>query len=412
MRFQKQTDIKILIAPDKFKGSLTSAEASAAIQRGYSESLNYINSSLEEGEKIGFSFTTVEIADGGDGSLQVLQNSLSGAHLHTVKVQNPIGKMVDAQILMYEQGVVGPSCGDGENLSGGAKCAFIEMAKISGLAMLPQQMRNPLHTSTYGLGEAVLQAEQAGATQITLSIGGSATNDGGAGMLQALGFKFYNSCAEELPAPITGGKLNEIVRVEAPDHKLNAELNILCDVTNPLLGSEGATAVYGPQKGADEQALKVLEEGLANYAAVAERDLGVNPQLKLYPGAGAAGGVGYAGVAFLGAKLIPGWEYFTQVTHLEEKIAGSDIVITGEGSVDSQSLCGKVIYGVKTLAQKYNKPLILFCGVSKLTPDELEGIKCYSIASIEPSLQKCMENATELLTILAKGAAEKILEQN
>jgi glycerate kinase len=179
---------------------------------------------------------------------------------------------------------------------------------------------------------------------------------------------------------------------------------VICDVTNPLLGEFGATAVYGPQKGADEEALKILEAGLANYAKVAESCLDIAEGCKEHPGAGAAGGVGYAGLAFLNAELVPGWKFFAEITSLEESVQWADLVITGEGSLDSQSLSGKVVSGVLNLASKYNKEVIIFCGVSKLVPEELGGIRCYSIASLGHPLDVCMSQAAPLLQQLAKGA--------
>ena len=327
---------------------------------------------------------------------------------------------------------------------GGQLCAFIEMAKVSGLEMLAKGERNPLFTSTYGMGEAIKAAVANGATQVTLSIGGSATNDGGAGMLQALGYRFLDAQGGEIAVPICGGDLQRVAEIVAPCtdaedvgnivdacNVVNAgegvmcgagkgasgncsvgkgrsvlsgvKFKVICDVSNPLLGPQGATAVYGPQKGADAQALVCLEAGLANFAAVAERCLGVAPEMKVYPGAGAAGGVGYAGTAFLGGNLVSGWKFFTEITSLEEKVQWADLVITGEGSVDSQSLSGKIVGGVMELARKWNRPVEIFCGISSL--QELpQGVRCHSLASIEPDLQVCMTQAAALLEKLAWSA--------
>ena len=393
MATQNQNIHKILIATDKFKGSLTSAQAAEAIQSGLEEKFLLPDSSCKP------EFRIIEIADGGDGSLEVLQGKLHGSQVVPVKVHDPVGKEVVSQILIYELH--------------GVQCAFIEMAKVSGLEMLGKGERNPLHTSTYGMGEAIKAAMARGVTQITLSIGGSATNDGGAGMLQALGYRFSDPEGKEIAAPICGGDLQKIARIGAPDAGMEGRdgnilsgitFNVICDVTNPLLGDQGATAVYGPQKGADVQALQQLEAGLANYASVAEKCLGVPVGYKEHPGAGAAGGVGYAGLAFLGAELIPGWRFFARITSLEESVQWADLVITGEGSLDSQSLSGKVVSGVLNLASKYNKEVIIFCGVSKLVPEELGGIRCYSIASLGHPLDVCMSQAAPLLQQLAKGA--------
>lgn len=424
MTTQNQTVWKILIAPDKFKGSLTSAQAAEAIRKG-----------IQQAAPGGLEFRIIEIADGGDGSLEVLHKRLSGSRVVEVPVHDPVGKQVESQILLYDM----PGTGDAGK-EAVKKCAFIEMAKVSGLEMLIGEERNPLHTSTYGMGEAIRAAVEQGVQEITLSIGGSATNDGGSGMLQALGYRFLDAAGEELAAPICGGDLVRVASIVAPEaqehisacgytgssnapHQPDAgalevygtllqgiTFKVICDVTNPLLGPQGATAVYGPQKGADAQALQQLETGLANYAATAEKFLGVPQECKEHPGAGAAGGVGYAGLASLGAELIPGWRFFAQITSLEESVQWADLVITGEGSLDSQSLSGKVVSGVLNLAAQYNKEVKIFCGVSKLTPDEIEavsrtlpeGVSCYSIDSLGHPLEICMRDAALLLQQLAR----------
>lgn len=491
MTTQNQNIMKILIAPDKFKGSLTSSQAAEAIREGISLAFaraaspgnrerafcapdgenvalgnekdvfcapdggNVVSGNAETGKctpKV--EFRTVEIADGGDGSLEVLQKKVPGARIVEVMVHDPLGREIPSQVLLYRMPgafagaeKVALSC---PNEVGGAVwaekqadfcqeegvlCAFIEMAKVSGLEMLSREERNPLFTSTYGMGEAIKAAAAHGATQITLSIGGSATNDGGVGMLQALGYRFFDASGVEIPSPIKGGQLGQVASIapggflaqnsttgqSVPDVSTfsglctdlsGIEFKVICDVTNPLLGPEGATAVYGPQKGADTEALKILEAGLANYAAVAEKCLGVPQSCKEFPGAGAAGGVGYAGLAFLGAELIPGWRFFAHITSLEECVQWADLVITGEGSLDSQSLSGKVVSGVLNLAAQYNKEVMIFCGVNKLAPEEMDaiahalpkGMHCYSIASLGHPLEVCMSQAATLLHQLAAGA--------
>ena len=454
MTTQNQTIRKILIAPDKFKGSLTSLQAANAIKRGMeaayllpdnscagvdsqlgnnsgavcalggdaphsgnisggicaaegnsSQSGNIsggICSADGENPMVQLQFQIVEIADGGDGSLDVVAGRVDSPQLVSVEVHDPLFREISSQILLYRMsGVKNGSkiCADE-----GVLCAFIEMAKISGLAKLEKSERNPLNTSTYGLGEAICIARQMGARKITLSIGGSATDDCGAGMLQALGFEFFNCIGELMPVPICGKDLQEIARIDLPDEPLGCRIEVICDVDNPLLGENGATAVYAPQKGATPQAMEMLEKGKANMAAVAEECLHIFPQMKLLPGAGAAGGVGYAGTAFLGGKLLSGWRFFTEITSLEEKVQWADVVVTGEGSVDSQSLSGKIVGGIMELARKWGKPVEIFCGISSL--QELpQGVRCHSLASIEPDLQVCMTQAAELLDKLAYSAA-------
>ena len=382
MESQNQNMKHILIVPDKFKGSLTSLQAAEAIRAGF--------------ERQGgiFNFQLVEIADGGDGSLDVVAGRVNSPKKVSVQVHDPLFREITSQILLYG--------GEGAPL-----CAFIEMAKISGLAMLDKSERNPLNTSTYGLGEAICIARGMGAKKITLSIGGSATDDCGAGMLQAIGFEFFNHAGEIMPIPICGKDLQDIAHIDLPDEPLGCRIEVICDVDNPLLGENGATAVYAPQKGATPEALVQLEKGKANMAEVAESSLHIFPQMKFLPGAGAAGGVGYAGTAFLGGKLLSGWRFFTEITSLEEKVQWADVVVTGEGSVDSQSLSGKIVGGIMELARKWGKPVEIFCGISSL--EQLpQGVRCHSLVSIEPDTQICMTRAAALLEKLAAGVSSSV----
>ena len=400
MESQNQNMKHILIVPDKFKGSLTSLQAAQAIRAGFerqggtcgcSEAASSDRAAGDAAKMAAphYSFQLVEIADGGDGSLDVVAGRVGSPKKVSVQVHDPLFREVSSQILLY----------GGEDAP---LCAFIEMAKISGLAMLDKSERNPLNTSTYGLGEAICAARGMGARKITLSIGGSATDDCGAGMLQAIGFEFFNRAGELMPVPICGKDLQDIGRIDLPDEPIGCRIEVICDVDNPLLGENGATAVYAPQKGATPEAMEILEKGKANMAEVAERCLHIFPQMKLLPGAGAAGGVGYAGTAFLGGKLLSGWKFFTEITSLEEKVQWADVVVTGEGSVDSQSLSGKIVGGIMELARKWNRPVEIFCGISSL--DQLpQGVRCHSLVSIEPDTQICMTHAAELLERLAEG---------
>ena len=400
MENQNQNMKHILIVPDKFKGSLTSLQAAQAIRAGFerqggtcgcSEAASSDGAAGDAAKMAAphYSFQLVEIADGGDGSLDVVAGRVGSPKKVSVQVHDPLFREVSSQILLY----------GGEDAP---LCAFIEMAKISGLAILDKSERNPLNTSTYGLGEAICAARRMGARKITLSIGGSATDDCGAGMLQAIGFEFFNRAGELIPAPICGKDLQDIGHIDLPDEPIGCRIEVICDVDNPLLGENGATAVYAPQKGATPEAMEILEKGKANMAEVAERCLHIFPQMKLLPGAGAAGGVGYAGTAFLGGKLLSGWRFFTEITSLEEKVQWADVVVTGEGSVDSQSLSGKIVGGIMELARKWNRPVEIFCGISSL--DQLpQGVRCHSLVSIEPDTQICMTHAAELLERLAEG---------
>ena len=339
----------------------------------------------------GVQFRMVEIADGGDGSLEVVEKRVANGRRVQCEAADPVGVRRPVEYLMYGQG--------------GKVSAFVEMAKVCGLAQLDARLRNPLNTSTYGLGEVILDAASRGAVSITLSIGGSATDDCGAGMLQALGFLFTDAAGNLLPVPVCGRDLERIVGIKEPEIKRWGSVEVICDVINPLLGPNGATAVYAPQKGADSDALVQLEEGKRSFTSVAEKCLGISQSCKEYPGAGAAGGVGYAGMAFLGAQLLPGWRFFARITSLEESVQWADLVITGEGSLDSQSLSGKVVSGVIALAQEYRKPVMIFCGVNKLGREEMDRlsgqlqgeVEVRSIASLGYPLEVCMRDAAALL---------------
>ncbi len=403
--------MKILIAIDKFKGSLTSLEAAQAIRKGIGESIAEAVVSEPVGG-LANTYEIVEIADGGDGSANVLQSLKRDVKSVTRFAADPLGHNFESSYLLYTEE---------------RKCAFIEMAKVSGLELVSIKERNPLIATTYGLGQLILAAYRSSAKKITLSIGGSATNDGGTGMLQALGFRFYNRQGELITDYMCGGLLGEIEKIAMPlqgsegakllSHLKNGEceIEVICDVTNPLLGKNGATMVYAPQKGADKSMLQQLERGMENLVkVVSESDCKLHSECvlsHLLPGAGAAGGVGYAVKAFLNGKIISGWRFFAGITGLEEKIREADLVISGEGRIDSQSLSGKVIDGVLNLAGKYNKPVWLFCGINALQEEEVESVaksvglsgkvRIFQLADMEPDKEQSIKNATALLERLA-----------
>ena len=403
--------MKILIAIDKFKGSLTSLEAAHAIRRGIEAAI--VAAADEVGVKN--TYEIVEIADGGDGSADVLLKVKEGVEIVPVVGINPLGQEIESSYLSYYES-------DSNSLQ---KCAFIEMAKISGLELVPQQdsqgrnLRNPLFTTTYGLGQLMRKAYENGAQKITLSIGGSATNDGGTGMLQALGFKFYDKTGSLITDYMCGGLLSHIGRIEPPAEGLFADslnrasgkshcacdIEVICDVTNPLLGKTGATYVYGPQKGADFHILQQLEAGMENLVEVSGKVIASSESgesVHFLPGAGAAGGVGFAVKAFLNGEIISGWRFFANLTRLEERIKEADIVISGEGKIDDQSLCGKVVDGVLTLANKYGKRCVLFCGINALPEDiSIPNVPICQLADIESNREKSMQNAALLLETLA-----------
>lgn len=367
---------KILLAVDKFKGSLTSLEAESAIEEGI------LDSAGMDGGPFGCvpDIVKLPMADGGDGSLEAV-SAVWGPSCRRIRcrIAGPLGEPAETEFLI-----------SGER-------AFIEMAKVCGLVMVPESERNPLNTTTYGLGETMLEAYGAGARQIFVSIGGSATNDCGAGMMQALGYEFLDSEGEVLGIPVSGRDLVRIKRV-LPDGNILAGCNItaICDVTNPLLGDNGATMVYGRQKGADDAGLALLEAGMENFSAAALCSLRGREADPDFPGAGAAGGVGFALKYFAGATLLKGEEFFMELTGIEALVADADLVVGGEGSIDSQSFYGKLVSWLYALCRKYNKPLVLFCGVNKSrfsAPD----CRIFALNDIENDVSRCISHACRLL---------------
>lgn len=280
------------------------------------------------------------LADGGEGSVAALVDGLGGA-LRSVEVTGPAGRPVVAKYGLLPNGM-----------------AVMEMAEAAGITLVSGAEKNPLLTTTYGVGEMILDAVKNGARKFIVGIGGSATNDGGAGMLQALGIRLLDADGVEIPRG--GAALAKLAKIEVPP-ELSSMLSglgfcIACDVTNPLCGHNGASAVFGPQKGATPEMVKELDTALSHFASVA----GTGVETK--PGAGAAGGLGYAFGAFLGAELVPGVDLVLRETKLEDYIKDADVVVTGEGRLDGQTVMGKAPIGVAKLAKRHGKRVIAFCG--------------------------------------------------
>lgn len=317
--------MKILIAIDSMKGSLSSVEGGKAIADGVHRVFPDAVCDVRP------------LADGGEGTLEALVAGLGG-ELREITVTGPVGKPVAA---VY--GIIGNT-------------AVIEMARAAGITLVTGDEKNPLLTTTYGVGEMIADAIINGARKFIVGIGGSATNDGGAGMLQALGFRFLDENGSELPR---GGAalrdLKSIDRSRAIGALSDCVFKIACDVTNPLLGATGASAVYGPQKGATPEMVAELDAALGVYAAVAGGDAD-------FPGAGAAGGLGFAFRTFLGGELKSGVDLVLEETGFEERVRNADIVVTGEGRLDEQTVMGKAPIGVARLAKKYGKKVIAFSG--------------------------------------------------
>ncbi|PNF09337.1 glycerate 2-kinase [Enterobacter cancerogenus] len=329
--------MKIVIAPDSYKESLSATEVAQAIEKGFRE---IFPDAL---------YVSVPVADGGEGTVEAMIAATRGTEQHAV-VTGPLGEKVNA-------------CW---GMSGDGGTAFIEMAAASGLALVPPTRRNPLVTTSRGTGELILCALDKGARNIIIGIGGSSTNDGGAGMMQALGAKLTDANGTEIG--YGGGSLMALNSIDLTglDARLKGcTIRVACDVTNPLVGEKGASRIFGPQKGATEGMILELDANLSHYADVIKKSLRID--VKQVPGAGAAGGMGAALMAFLGAELKSGIEIVTQALNLEEHIHDCTWVLTGEGRIDSQSIHGKVPVGVANVAKKYHKPVIGIAG--SLTQD-------------------------------------------
>ncbi|TDN58551.1 glycerate kinase [Scandinavium goeteborgense] len=361
--------MKIVIAPDSYKESLSALEVACAIEAGFREI-------FPEAE-----YVKIPLADGGEGTVEAMVAATQGRVI-TVNVTGPLGFPVQA---FY-------------GISGDEQSAFIEMAAASGLESVPAERRNPLKTTSWGTGELIGHALDAGVKQIIIGLGGSATNDGGAGMVQALGAKLLTR--DEQPIPPGGEGLEQLERIDISglDSRLaNCRIEVACDVTNLLTGKEGATAVFGPQKGATEAMIPRLDEALLRYATLIERDLDI--KVLNLEGGGAAGGMGAGLFAFCGATLRPGIEIVTDALHLADIVKDADWVITGEGRIDSQTVHGKVPVGVARVAKRFNIPVIAIAG--SLTDDaevvHQHGLDAvfsviYSICTLEDALANAKEN--------------------
>jgi len=324
--------MKIVIAPDSFKESLTAMAVANEIEAGFREFFPDAQ------------YVKLPVADGGEGTVQAMIDA-SGGRRVALKVSGPLGEPVDA---FY-------------GLMGDGATAVIEMAAASGLELVPPAQRDPLRTSSRGTGELIRDALDAGARRFVLGVGGSATNDGGAGMVQALGGRLLDEAGNELPPG--GGALDRLRRIDLSglDARIkDCVFDIACDVSNPLVGPQGASHVFGPQKGATPAMVDQLDANLRHYAEVIARELG--HQVADVPGAGAGGGIGAAMLVFLGGRLRPGSEIVTAAVGLDAAVADADLVITGEGRIDSQSIHGKTPIGVARVAQRHGKPVIAIAG--------------------------------------------------
>ena len=324
--------MKVTVAIDSLKGSLSSMEAGYAISEG-------ITRVYPDAE-----VCVRPLADGGEGTVDALVKGMDGVY-KKVKVTGPLGEKVEAVYGVIEE----------------TKTAIMEMSQAAGITLVPDEKRNPLYTTTYGVGEMIVDAIQNGCRRFIVGIGGSATNDGGVGMLQALGYQFTNVLGEEVAEGARGLKELKAISDENVIPELaECEFKIACDVTNPLCGERGCSAVYGPQKGATPEMVEEMDQWLFEYAALAcEKFSKANPA---FPGTGAAGGLGFAFLTFTNAVLESGIKIVLEETKLSEYVKDADIVITGEGRLDFQTSMGKAPIGVAKLAKEYGKPVLAFAG--------------------------------------------------
>ena len=373
--------MKIVVAPDSFKGSVTALEAGNAIEQGLRRV--FPDAIIEK----------IPMADGGEGTVQSLVDAIGG-HIQTQRVRGPLGNEVDAEFGILADGEI----------------AVIEMASASGLTLVPPDKRNPLQTTTYGTGQLIRAALEAGCRRLIIGIGGSATNDGGTGMAEALGVRFLNADGNSIPRG--GGGLGELALIDITGlHPAIAETEtvVACDVNNPLTGPDGASHVYGPQKGATPEIVKMLDTHLAHFDKILTRTLGQS--FNDIPGAGAAGGLGAGLMAFLNAELKLGVEIMIDTVKLKDRMKGASLVFTGEGQLDFQTAFGKTPVGVAKVAKADNIPVIAIAGGIGEGADAVyaAGIDAMlGIVQAPMSLEDAVEDAMQLIADTAEQAARLV----
>ncbi|WP_432208480.1 glycerate kinase [Acinetobacter variabilis] len=360
-----------VLAPDSFKESMTAEQACQAMQRGILQVFPDANC------------ITVPMADGGEGTVDALISSLKGERV-TCQVAEPLASQsIETYFGLFDAG----------------QTAVIEMAKANGIHLLEPARRNPMLTSTYGTGEMIKQALDLAVKKIIIGLGGSVTNDCGAGMAQALGVRFLNTAGESIQ--VCGGNLDQIHQIDFSqlDARLNnTEILIASDVNNPLCGPNGASMIFGPQKGATSEMVQQLDRNLSHFADLVEISLDIS--FKNFPGAGAAGGLGFGLMAFAGAKLQSGVALIMEQNRLAEKIADADYVFTGEGKIDHQTALGKTPFGIAQVAKQLNKPVIAFAGLVGEGIESLYQAGFSQIVGINPPdclLEEALKNAEQNL---------------
>ncbi|MEM6863622.1 MAG: glycerate kinase [Bacteroidota bacterium] len=371
--------MKFVLAPDKYKGSLSGKQFCDAVEQG-------IKSVFPKAEIL-----KKPLADGGDGTIEVVKQYLNASEVE-VDVKNPLFKDITASYLFSKE----------------KKTAFIEMSEASGYKLLSKTELNCMNTTSLGTGQLIRDALDRGSEQIVLGIGGSATNDGGMGMAVALGYQFFDADGNEVePIGRNLGKIYSIEREFRHSKIKDVDFKVACDVKNPLYGKQGAAYVYGPQKGASKKEIALLDAGLENFAQVILTEFGRDVQD--IPGAGAAGGLGAGAMVFLDASLTSGIDLIKEMAQFEEAIQNANWIITGEGQLDSQTLSGKTIDGVIHSAQKYHIPVAAFCGSVSVDIQNLDALGLDYVTSIinQPgTLEDAKKKSYENLEIAAYNFAK------
>ena len=369
---------RILIAPDSFKDALPAVEVSQAIARGWQMA------------RPADELVVLPLADGGEGTLEVLTLQSDG-HFEKVEVNDPLFRPVEGRL----------------GLSGDGHTAFVEMAQAAGIQLLARAERNCLYTTTFGVGELILGALERGARRILLGIGSSATNDAGIGMASALGYRFLDERDEELrPVGENLGRIRQIDDSQLRFDPAELEVTVLCDVDNPLFGPRGAAHTYARQKGATEEGVLLLDAGLESFSTVLKGHFGRD--FSQVPGAGAAGGMGAGALAFLGAVLRPGIQTVMELTGFDARLEQADLVITGEGKVDEQTLYGKLILGITRKAAARQIPVLAFCGTLEATPAQIQAIglqAAFSLLTRPCTLEEAIAATADQLEQLAFNVA-------
>ncbi|MDP0596838.1 MAG: glycerate kinase [SAR86 cluster bacterium] len=371
--------MKILIAPDSFKETLTATDAANAIEEGFLDIFPEAN------------ILKLPIADGGEGTVDVLVTATQGKYFST-KVSGPTGEYINAKWGML----------------GNSKTAVIEIAEACGLHLVTLKKRNPMNTSSFGVGELILAATDEGAEHIIIGLGGSATNDGGMGFLKAIGVQFLDSFGKELTGGVESLNTLSDINITSIDSRLKGvSFEIACDVDNPLIGPQGASVIFGSQKGADEKMINQLDNLLSHYSRIASSKL--NNNLSMQPGAGSAGGIGYGFLAFLKADQKSGVQIILEKLNFEQYLLTTDLVITGEGRFDSQSLRGKAPMGVIDYARKHKCSIFVIAGSTEndeILENKYDIDKVFSIISKDLSFEQSIANPNDSLMATAKKAAQ------